>query len=54
MLSACRQQSASGKPHQIHGVGVDAGLIEVVYSPDEAAIDIAPGAEVFNVEVADR
>ena len=42
-----------GQAHQIDGVGHGPSFIEVVDTPDEAAFDVAPGAEIFDVEIAD-
>ena len=45
---------ANRKPHQIDGVGHGPGFIEVVDTPDKAAFDVAPGAEVFHMEITNR
>ncbi len=45
---------ADGEADQIDGVGHRPGFIKVIDSPDEAAFDVAPGAKVFDVEVANR
>jgi len=43
------KMDAHGQAHQIDGEGQRPGLVEVVDPPDQAAFDIAPGAEIFNV-----
>lgn len=45
--------SADGKADQVDGIGHGPGFVEIVDTPDEAALDVAPGAEVFYVEIAD-
>lgn len=45
---------ADGESHQIDGVGHGPGFVEVVDTPDEAALDVTPGAEILDVEIADR
>jgi len=44
---------ADGEADQIDGVGHGPGFVEIVDTPDEAAFDVAPGAEIFDVQIAD-
>ena len=44
---------ADGEANQIDGIGHGPGFIEIVDTPDEAAFDVAPGAEVLDMKVAD-
>ena len=44
---------ADGEADQIDGVGHGPGFVEVVDAPDQAAFDVAPGAEIFDVKIAD-
>ena len=43
---------ANGETYQIDGVGHGPGFVEIVDAPDEAAFDVAPGSEIFDVEIA--
>src|SRR5580704_18299665 len=52
-FTGCKQ-SAGRQADQIHSVGVGTGFIEIVDSPDQASVDIAPCAEVLHVQVAYR
>jgi hypothetical protein len=45
---------AGREPDQISGVGERPGLVEVVHSPDQSPFGVAPGAEVFDVQVSHR
>ena len=45
---------ADGQADQIDGVGHRPGFVEIIDAPDEAAFDVTPGAEVLDVEIADR
>ncbi len=47
------QVCADGEANQVVGVGKGMRLVEVIDAPDQASFDIAPGTEVFDVEVAD-
>ena len=47
-----RQQRARSEPDQIHGVGINTGLVEIVDAPDKPAVAIAPSAKIFDVQVA--
>src|SRR5215469_5039226 len=49
-----REQRADREPYEIIGVREGAGLVEIVNTPDKAAFGVSPGAEVFDVEVANR
>src|SRR5436305_1101243 len=46
--------SAGRESHQIQDVRQPAGFIEVIDAPDQASFGIAPRAEIFQVQVADR
>ena len=46
------QGSAGRKPHQIIRAGHWAGFIKVINSPNQAALAIAPGPEVFDMKIA--
>ena len=54
MVFSRRQQRTGRQPHQVHRVGEEAGLVEIVDSPHQPPIGISPGAEVLHVQVADR
>jgi hypothetical protein len=45
---------ADGEAHEIVDVRHREGFVEVVDTPDEASVDVAPGAEIFNVQIANR
>jgi len=47
-----RKNRADGQSQQVIGEGQLGGFIEVVYSPDQAAFDIPPGSEIFDMKVA--
>jgi hypothetical protein len=47
------EMGADGEAHQIDGEGHGPGFVEIVDTPDEAAFEVAPGAEIFYVKVAD-
>lgn len=47
------EMGADRKPYQIDGISHRRSLIEVIDTPDEAAFDVAPGAKVFDMEIAD-
>ncbi len=47
-----REVRADGEADEIDGVGHGPGFVEVVDAPDEAALDVAPGAEILDVKVA--
>jgi hypothetical protein len=48
-----REEGAGGEAHEVQRVRHQGGLIEVVDAPDQPALDIAPGAEVLQMQVAD-
>ena len=48
------QMSTHGEADEIVGVGHGMGFVEVVDAPDQAAFNVAPGAEIFHVQVAHR
>ena len=45
---------AGGQAHQIDGIRQLVDFVEIVDAPDQAAFDVAPGAEIFDVQIADR
>ena len=45
---------AGRQAHQITGVRQPGGFVEIVHSPDQAAVGVAPGAEILHVQVAHR
>jgi len=47
------QVSAGGEANEIDGVGGGGDLVKIVDAPDEAAFGVAPGAEIFDVKIAD-
>jgi hypothetical protein len=48
------EHGARDQPHEIDGIGHAGDFIEIVDAPNESALGIPPGAEVLNVEIADR
>ena len=46
------EMSADGQTYQVDDIGHRPGFIKIVDSPDEAAFNVAPGAEIFNVKIA--
>jgi len=48
------QQCARAETHQVLSVGQLHRLIEIIDTPDEAALRVAPGTEVLDVQIADR
>jgi hypothetical protein len=44
---------AYGEADEIVGIGQRIGFVEVVDAPNQAALEVAPGTEVFYVQVAD-
>ena len=53
VVAGDRQVSAGGEADEIEGVGCRKGFVEIVHAPDQAAFCVAPGAEVFDVQIAD-
>src|SRR5579871_4395278 len=53
MLTSGRQVCAGGKSHQVARVRHVTGFIEIVDAPNEPAFDVAPGTEIFYVQIAD-
>jgi len=47
------QMGADGEPHQVDGVSHGPGFVEIVDAPYESAFDVAPGAEIFDMKIAD-
>ena len=54
MIGGDGQMSAGGQANQVDRVGQPADFVEIVDAPDQPAFDVAPGAEVFDVQIADR
>ena len=48
------EADARGEADQIEQIGHDGGFVEIVDAPDQAAVGVAPGSEVFRMQVADR
>ncbi len=46
------QVRAYGEANQIVGVGHRVGFVKIVDTPDEAAFDVAPGAEILDMQIA--
>ena len=40
-------------PDEINGVGGGPCLIKIVYTPDQAAFEVAPGSEIVDVQIPD-
>ena len=53
MLGFDGQMGADRQADEIVGVGHGMGFVEIVDAPDEAALDVAPGAEILDMQVAD-
>src|ERR1700689_717547 len=53
MLAEDREMGAGGETNQVAGVGQPADLVKIVNAPDETAFDVAPGSEVFDMQIAD-
>ncbi len=51
---AGREPRADDEADEIERVGHARGLIEIVDAPDKASFDVAPGAEILDMQVADR
>jgi len=51
---ADREVGAGGETHEVVRVRQGMRLVEVVDAPGEPALAVAPGAEVLDVEIADR
>src|SRR5882724_529497 len=47
------QIGAGGEAGEVNRVSGGPGLVQVIDAPDEAAFEVAPGAEVLDVEIAD-
>jgi hypothetical protein len=53
MFAGDGQIGAGSKADEIDGVGSGGDFVEIVDAPDEAAFGVAPGAEIFDVKIAD-
>lgn len=53
MMLAGSENGAGGEADEVLSEGEGSGFIEVVDAPDQAALGIAPGAEVFHVQITD-
>ena len=47
------QVRANSKPNQVVWIGKRVGFVEIIDSPDETALDVAPSAEILHVQVTD-
>src|SRR5450755_842714 len=47
-----RKYGARGKPYKIERVGKHSGFVEIVYAPNQAAFDVPPCPEIFNVKIS--
>ena len=47
------QIGAGKEANQVNGVGGGPGFVEIVDAPDEAAFEVAPGAEILDVQITD-
>src|ERR1035438_4843524 len=54
VLFARSKDGAGRQPHEVDGVRKDAGFVKIVDAPYETSVGVAPGAEVFHVQVANR
>jgi hypothetical protein len=52
VLGCDRQVRACREADQVEGVRRRKGLVKVIYAPDQAAFFVAPGTEIFDVQVA--
>jgi len=52
MTSRNREAHAGRQADQIVGVGQPLRLIKIVDAPDQAPLTVAPGAEIFDMQVA--
>src|SRR5258705_1295017 len=53
-MAVRRQLDAGDEADQIEHVGHFSGFVEIVDAPDQAAVLIAPGPEILQVQIADR
>jgi hypothetical protein len=51
---ASSQKRACGQANEVERVGHDRGIVEVVGTPDQASLSVAPGPEVLQMRIADR
>jgi hypothetical protein len=54
LIGRRRQRGAGRQPQRIEDVGHFGGFVVVVDAPDDAAFLVGPGAENFQMDVADR
>ena len=47
-----REMRAYGEADKIVGVSERIGFVKIVHAPDEPTFDVAPGAEIFDVQIA--
>ncbi len=52
MVCRNRQVGARRQPHQVVRVRHRVSLVKVIHTPDQPPLLIAPGAEIFHVQVA--
>lgn len=48
------EHGARDQPYKIDGIRHAGDFIEIVDAPDQPAFGIAPGAEIFDMQIADR
>lgn len=53
MAGLSGEVSADGQAYKVVGVGERMSFVKIVDTPDQAAFGVAPGAKIFNVEIAD-
>ena len=51
MLFLDRQIGAGKESNQVHGIGSGPRFIEIVHTPDEPAFEVAPSAEILDVQI---
>ncbi len=54
MLAGNREICAGGQADQIQRVWSGPRFVQIIHAPDEPAFLVAPGAEIFDVQIADR
>src|SRR5262252_3952671 len=52
MVAINGQMGAGGQAHQVDCVGQAADLVEIIHTPDQAALAVAPGSEIFHVQIS--
>ena len=54
LMASWRKLDAGDETDQIERVGHPGCFIEIIDAPDQAAVGVAPGSEIFQMQVADR